>query len=80
VADLRITQPGWGLCREPFFSGAVGSVQRCWWLAKGCHVHRLPAGSIRGAYMDWRGKRTCHVYRVFLYRMYIDSNLHDSRI
>jgi hypothetical protein len=23
---LGITQPGWGLCQEPFFSGAVGSV------------------------------------------------------
>jgi hypothetical protein len=27
VADLLITQPGWGLCREPFFSGAVEPVQ-----------------------------------------------------
>jgi hypothetical protein len=30
--DSWITQPGWGLCREPFFSGAVGlfkSVDDC---------------------------------------------------
>jgi hypothetical protein len=29
VKDLWITQPGWRLCREPFFSGAVGFIQRC---------------------------------------------------
>jgi hypothetical protein len=40
-------------------------MQRCLWLAKGCHVCELPTGSIRGAYMDWRGKHICHVYRVF---------------
>jgi hypothetical protein len=37
--DPWIGQPTcWRLCREPFFSGAVGSVQTCWWLAKGCYV------------------------------------------
>jgi hypothetical protein len=30
-------------------------------------------------YVDWRGKRTCRVGWVFPYRMYIDSNCHDSR-
>jgi hypothetical protein len=34
VADLQITQPGWGLCQEPFFSGVVGSIQRCGGLRK----------------------------------------------
>jgi hypothetical protein len=38
VADLWITYPGWRFGWEPFFLGAVGSIQRCWWLAKGCHV------------------------------------------
>jgi hypothetical protein len=32
------------------------------------------------AYVDWRGKRTCHVYRVFPCKAYIDSNRRDSRI
>jgi hypothetical protein len=37
--DPRIGQPTcYGLCREPFFSGAVGYVQICRRLAKGCHV------------------------------------------
>jgi hypothetical protein len=46
--DLRIGQPVCcGLCREPFFSGAVGYVQICQRLAKGCHVWGLPAGSVR---------------------------------
>jgi hypothetical protein len=34
------------------FSGAVGSVQRCWWLVKCCHVRGPPAGSVRLAHMD----------------------------
>jgi hypothetical protein len=38
------------------------------------------AKSVRVAYVDWRGKRTCHMYRVFPYRVYIDSNRRDSRI
>jgi hypothetical protein len=69
-----------GLCREPFFSGAVGSVQiyRC--LTKGCHIRGLPAGSVHRAYVYWHGKRMCRVGRVFLCRMYIDSNRRDSRI
>jgi hypothetical protein len=47
VVKLWITQPSWGLCREPFFSGLVGSVQRCWGLVKGCHVRGPAAGSVR---------------------------------
>jgi hypothetical protein len=60
--DLWIGQPVCcGLCREPFSSGAVGSVQICWRLAKGCHVRGLSTGSIHRAYVDWCGKRTCRV-------------------
>jgi hypothetical protein len=37
--DPQIGQPTCrGLCREPFFSGAVGSVQICQRLAKGCYT------------------------------------------
>jgi hypothetical protein len=46
--DLLIGQSACcGLCREPFFSGAVRSIQiyRC--LVKGCHVRGPPTGSIR---------------------------------
>jgi hypothetical protein len=35
------------------------------WTARRKHtrgVRGLPAGSVRGAYMDWHGKRICHVY------------------
>jgi hypothetical protein len=79
--DPRIGQPTCrGLCREPFFSGAVESIQICRCLTKGCHVRGSPAGSVRWAYMDWRGKRTCRVGRVFPYRVYINSNRRDSRI
>jgi hypothetical protein len=81
VVDLWIGQlVCWGLCREPFFSGAVWSVQRCWWLAKGCHIRKLPVESVRVAYMDWRWKQICHVYRTFPYKVYIDFNHRDSRI
>jgi hypothetical protein len=79
--DPRIGQPACcGLCREHFFSGAVGSIQTYRRLAKGCHVRGPPIGSVRWAYVDWRGKRTCRVGRVFPYRVYIDSNRRDSRI
>jgi hypothetical protein len=37
-------------------------------------------GSVRGIYVDWREKHTCHVDRVFSYRVYIDSNRRDSQI
>jgi hypothetical protein len=60
--DLRIGQPACcELCREPFFSGTVDpfkSVDDC---VKGCHIRGLPAGSVRRAHVDWRGKRTCRV-------------------
>jgi hypothetical protein len=47
---------------------------------KDYHIRGLSVGSIRRAYVDWRGKHTCCVDRVFPYRVYIDSNRHDSRI
>jgi hypothetical protein len=62
------------------FLGSSDSVQLCRWLMKGCHVRGPPAGSIRRAYMDWRGKHTCRVGQVFPGRVYIDSNHRDYRI
>jgi hypothetical protein len=79
--DPRIGQPVCcGLCREPFFSGAVTLSIAVDDFAKGCHVRRPPVGSVRQAYMDWCGKCTCHVDQVFSCRVYIDSNHHASRI
>jgi hypothetical protein len=79
--DPRIGQPACcGLCWEPFFLGAVESVQIYRRLAKGCHIWGLPTGSVRRAYVDWRGKRMCRVGRVFPCWVYIDSNRRDSRI
>jgi hypothetical protein len=49
---------------EALFLGSSDYVQLCWWLMKGCHVRGLPAWSVRRAYMDWGGKRTCLVGRV----------------
>jgi hypothetical protein len=69
-----------GLCREHFFSGAVTLLNSVGDCAKGCHVRGLPTGCVHGAYVDWRGKCTCHVDRVFPYRVYIDLNHRDSRI
>jgi hypothetical protein len=79
--DPWINQPAQcGLCREPIFSGAVGSVQFCRWLMKGCHLRGLSVGSVCQAYVDRRGKHTCCVDWVFPCRVYIDSNHYDSQI
>jgi hypothetical protein len=79
--DSWIGQPACcGLCQESFFSGAVRSVQICRRLVKGFHVRGLSTGSVRRAYLDCRGKRTCRAGRVFPCRVYIDSNHCDSRI
>jgi hypothetical protein len=81
LSTPQIGQPACcGLCREPLFSGAVGSVQIYRRLVKGYHVRGPPTGSIRRAYVDWHGKHTCCVGRVFPCRVYIDSNRCDSRI
>jgi hypothetical protein len=69
-----------GLCQEPFFSGAVDLFKFVDDCMKGCHVRGPPTGSVRRTYVDWRGKHTCRVGRVFPCRMYIDSNHRDSRI
>jgi hypothetical protein len=60
--------------------GSSESVQLCWVSVKGCHVRGSRVGSVRWAYVDWRGKRTCHVGRDFPCRVYIDSNHRDSQI
>jgi hypothetical protein len=63
-----------------FFLESSDSIQLCQWLIKGCDVRGPPSGSVHRAYMDWCGKRTYRVGRVFLCRVYIDSNHRDSRI
>jgi hypothetical protein len=79
--DPRIGQPTCcELCQESFFTGVVGSMQIYRRLVKSYHVRGLPTGSVRRAYVDWRGKRTCYVDQVFPCRVYIDLNHHDSRI
>jgi hypothetical protein len=79
--DPRIGQPArWGLCREPFFSGAGALSIAVEDFTKGCHIRGPLAGSVRRAYVDWSGKRMCRVGRVSPSRVYIDSNRRDSRI
>jgi hypothetical protein len=52
--DPRISQPACcGLCWEPFFSGAVGSVQICRRLAKGCYMWTMWDTYGLGPYTDW---------------------------
>jgi hypothetical protein len=52
--DVRIDQPTCcGLCQEPFFLGAVGSVQICRWLTKGCYVLVVWNTYGLGPYADW---------------------------
>jgi hypothetical protein len=61
--DPQIGQPlCYGLGWEPFFSGVVDPFNPVDDFTKGYHVRGLSVGSICVAYMDWRGKRTCHVY------------------
>jgi hypothetical protein len=62
------------------FLESSDSVQLCRRLVEGWHIRGPPAGSVRWAYVDCGGKRTCHVGRVFPCRVYIDSNRRDSRI
>jgi hypothetical protein len=69
-----------GDCVGSPFLGSSDSVQLCRRLVEGCHVRGPPAGSVRWAYVDWCGKRTYRVGRVFPCRVYIDSNHCDSRI
>jgi hypothetical protein len=63
--NLQISQLACcGLGQEPFFLVAVNSFNSVDDFMKGCHVQELPVGSVRVAYMDWHGKRMCHVYQV----------------
>jgi uncharacterized membrane protein len=54
----QTTQPGWEVESGAHFLESSESIQLCWVSVKGCHVRKPPIGSLRGAYMDWRGKRT----------------------
>jgi hypothetical protein len=65
--DSQITQSGWGLCWEAFFSGAVESIQLCWVSVKGCRVQY-----VMGTYVSCVSDLS--------YKMYIYSNYHDSWI
>jgi hypothetical protein len=79
--DLWIDQPArWRLCQEHFFSGAVALSIVVDDFIKGYHIRGSPTGSVHQTYVDWCGKRTCRVGRVFSCRVYIDSNHRDSRI
>jgi hypothetical protein len=69
-----------GIVSGSLFLGSSDSVQPCRRLVEGCHVRVPPVGIVRWVYVDWRGKRTCRVGRVFPYNVYIDSNHHDSWI
>jgi hypothetical protein len=60
----RTTQRGWEVESGALFLGSSASIQHSRRLAKACHVRGPPAGSVRRTYVDWRGKRTCHVGRV----------------
>jgi hypothetical protein len=62
------------------FLRSSDSVQLCRRLMEGCHVRGPPVGSVCRAYVNWCGKRTCRVGRVFPCRVYIDSNRRDSQI
>jgi hypothetical protein len=52
------TQPGWEVELGALFLRISESVQLCWVSVKGCRVWGPITGSVRWAYVDWRGKRT----------------------
>jgi hypothetical protein len=57
--DSWIGQPACcGLCREPFFSGAVGSIQIYWHLTKGCYTRTTWDTYGLGLYTD-RAWKAC---------------------
>jgi hypothetical protein len=62
------------------FLESSSPAQLCRRLVKGYQIRKLPVERICRTYVDWRGKRTCHVDRVFPYRVYINSNHCNSRI
>jgi hypothetical protein len=63
----RITQPGWGLCREPFFSEAVV-----------CSTLLMTSQKV--ATCEPSMESVCRVGQVFPRRVYINSNHRDSQI
>jgi hypothetical protein len=65
---------------SPYFLGAVPLSIIVDDFTKDCHVRELPTGSIHQVYVDWRGKHTYRIGRVFPCRVYIDSNHRDSWI
>jgi hypothetical protein len=71
---------GLGVESGALFLGSSESVQLCWVGVKGCHIRGPTIGSVRRAYVDWCGKGTYHIGRVFPCRVYIDSNRRDSQI
>jgi hypothetical protein len=74
------TQLGWEVESGALFLGSSESVQLCWVSVKDCHVRGPPTESVHRAYVDWRGKRTWRVGRVFPCRVCINSNRRDSQI
>jgi hypothetical protein len=58
--DSRITQPGWGLCWEPFFLEAVDLLKSVDDLAKGCYMWTTWDTYGRGSYVD-RVWKACDV-------------------
>jgi hypothetical protein len=64
---------------EALFLGSSESVQLCWVSVNGCHVRGPPTGSVCQTYVDWHGKRTWRVGRVFPIGC-TSSNHCDSRI
>jgi hypothetical protein len=53
----QATQPGWEVESGALFLESSKSIQLYWVSVKGCHVRGPPVGSVRRAYMDWRGIR-----------------------
>jgi hypothetical protein len=53
-----------GIVSGALFLGSSDSVQLYRRLVEGYHVRGPPTGSVRQAYVDWCGKRTCRVGRV----------------
>jgi hypothetical protein len=72
---LWTTQLGWEVKSGALFLESSESVQLCWVGVKGCHIWGPPAGSVHQAYVDWHGKHTCRVGRVWLSNIALPLNL-----
>jgi hypothetical protein len=51
-----------GLCRKPFFLGAVGSIQICRWLMKGCYMWTMWDTYLRSRHPRTICATTCPVW------------------